>query len=256
MGTQTFSNYLFTVLLVPATQLWLVLCCTASSCLGKDWQWSWPRVSSTMGSLLLSAFSTTTMVALTPFMCYLHPNGSRSLLKYPEKLCEEPGALDTTGLIMLTLYVAGFWVVCAYGVCCLPSWMMQRRREMVLSFRFLIFRLRVDSWWFEVVWMLRGPSLTLVILLLADKTAVQVYTLCLLFAIFLLLQTFTWPWKVPILNAFDALVSLFLLSLTVVSPSARQDAEEASAVVMALFATVIGVLVLLIMFVIVHRSLE
>ena len=38
-----------------------------------------------------------TMVALTPFMCYAHPNGSRSLLKYPEKLCDEPGALDTTG---------------------------------------------------------------------------------------------------------------------------------------------------------------
>lgn len=253
MGS-TFSNYLFTVLLVPATQLWLVLCCVASSFLAKDRQWSWPKVSSTMGSLLLSAFSTTTMVALTPFMCYAHPNGSRSLLKYPEKLCDEPGALDTTGLVMLTLYVAGFWVVCVYGVCCLPSWMIQRRREMVLSFRFLIFRLRVDSWWFEVVWMLRGPSLALVILLWADQTAVQVYTLCFCFAICLLLQTFTWPWKVPIMNSFDALVSLCLLSLVVVSPSARQDGEEASTVVMALFATVISVLVLLVIFVIVHRG--
>jgi hypothetical protein len=31
------------------------------------------------------------------------------------------------GLVMLTLYVAGCWVVCVYGVCCLPSWMIQRR---------------------------------------------------------------------------------------------------------------------------------
>jgi len=125
---------------------------------------------------------------------------------------------------------------------------------MVLSFRFLIFRLRVDSWWFEVVWMLRGPSLALVILLWADQTAVQVYTLCFCFAMHLLFLTFTWPWKVPIMNWFDTLVSLFLLSLVVVSPSARQDGEEASTVVMALFATVIAVLVLLVIFVIAHRG--
>ena len=33
-----------------------------------------------------------------------------------------------------------------------------RRREMVLCFRFLIFRLRVDSWWFEVIWVTRGAE--------------------------------------------------------------------------------------------------
>ena len=38
-----------------------------------------------------------TMVAVTPFMCYLHPNGLHSLRKYPEQLCEDPGAMDTTG---------------------------------------------------------------------------------------------------------------------------------------------------------------
>ena len=44
----SFDPLRFTVLLMPATQLWLVLCCAASSCLSKDWQWSWPRASSTL----------------------------------------------------------------------------------------------------------------------------------------------------------------------------------------------------------------
>ena len=40
----------FTVLVLPAAQLWLGFCCVSSSWLPKAWQWSWPRVSSTLAA--------------------------------------------------------------------------------------------------------------------------------------------------------------------------------------------------------------
>ncbi len=41
------------------------------------------------------------VVAMTPFLCYSHPNGEQSLLKYPESLCNENGAMQTTGLFFV-----------------------------------------------------------------------------------------------------------------------------------------------------------
>jgi len=255
VGSGTFGNYLMTAALIPIAQLWLLICCWLSSWLPGSWQWSWPRVSSTMGSLLLAAFSTTSVVAMTPFLCYSHPNGKQSLVKYPESLCNENGAMETTGLVMLTLYVAGFWALCLYAVCALPSWMNNKRREMVLCFRFLIFRLRVDSWWFEVIWITRGPFLAFCILLLPDATTMQIHVLCMGLVAYLLLQTYMWPWKVPIMNVFDQLVSICLLFLVIASPyHADRKPQETSNIIMGLFGTMIGVLALLVLFVIAHRG--
>lgn len=126
---------------------------------------------------------------------------------------------------------------------------------MVLCFRFLIFRLRVDSWWFEVIWVTRGPFLAFCILLLPDATTMQIHVLCMGLVAYLLLETFMWPWKVPIMNVFDQLVSICLLFLVIASPyHADRKPQETSNIIMGLFGTMIGVLALLVIFVIAHRG--
>ena len=56
--------------------------------------------------------------SLAPMMCYKHPNGLRSILKYPGVLC---GSADhdlmlVVGWILLTVFVLGFVALCAYAV--------------------------------------------------------------------------------------------------------------------------------------------
>ena len=56
--------------------------------------------------------------SLAPMMCYKHPNGLRSILKYPGVLC---GSADhdmmlVMGWILLTVFVLGFVALCTYAV--------------------------------------------------------------------------------------------------------------------------------------------
>ena len=49
--------------------------------------WTFNRTIGLMGSFLQVVFTTMCNIALVPFMCFLHPNGQLSILKYPNIFC-------------------------------------------------------------------------------------------------------------------------------------------------------------------------
>ncbi|CAK8994853.1 Soluble TNF receptor II (Cytokine response-modifying protein B) [Durusdinium trenchii] len=214
------------------------------------------RTISTIGSLTLLAHTTLSCVANAPFTCFLHPNNKRSVQAFPEILCDDAEAdiMRTIGLALQTLYVVGFQVICTYAAYNMPFWVANKRRQMVRSFRFMIFRCRVDCWWFEAFLMLRGPLMSLTMVLMVDSTALQIFSVTMILALFLMVLVFVWPWKVPLLNLFDALMTLALMLLVMVAPAAhRSDGKQVSAVVMGIFGTMVLSLALLVLFVILHR---
>jgi len=71
-----------------------------------------------MGAFLQVSFSTMSATALSPMMCYKHPNGLRSILKYPGVLCgsSDHAAMLVVAWILLTVFVLGFPAACAFAV--------------------------------------------------------------------------------------------------------------------------------------------
>ena len=62
-------------------------------------------------------------IALAPLMCYSHPNGEQSLLKYPNIICgsAEHGGMLAVGLLLLVLGVFGFLALCTFAAIRVPT---------------------------------------------------------------------------------------------------------------------------------------
>ncbi|CAE8727360.1 unnamed protein product, partial [Polarella glacialis] len=73
------SSYLVTAVCFPAALLWLALCGVVSQKLPhkfKSFRLTLPRTVSTMGQVLQVSSTVISKVALSPMMCYSHPNGN------------------------------------------------------------------------------------------------------------------------------------------------------------------------------------
>lgn len=155
-------------------------------------------------------------VSLAPLTCYTHPNGLQSLLKYPNIICGGDNghtAMMAAGLSLLVVGVFGFLSLCIYAAYMMPKWSAGDNRQLVQSFRFLVFRFRLDSWWYGVPLLVRGPLLSLPIVLATDYPPVQTIMINVILSIFLIVETLSWPWKVPLLNLMDMWMTLCLMLL-------------------------------------------
>ena len=136
-------------------------------------------------------------VALAPFMCYTHPNNKQSVLKYPNILCgtDEHSLMLVGGILLLVIGVFGFLALCTFAAYMVPSWSATEYHRLVRCFRFLVFRFRLDSWWFGVPLLCRGPLISLPIVFATDYPAIQTVFVTLILLSFLACQALTWPWK-------------------------------------------------------------
>ena len=136
-------------------------------------------------------------VALAPLMCYSHPNGQQSLLKYPNIICKsaEHDAMLVIGVLLLVLGGFGFLALCTFAALRVPYWSANEQHHRVRCFRFLVFRFRLDSWWFGVPLLCRGPLISLPIVLFTDYQAVQSILVTTILCAFLVIQALAWPWK-------------------------------------------------------------
>jgi len=142
-------RYLLSALIFPMGIAWLSLGYGLSRFFPEKYHWEGPKVCSTMGAFLQVGFSTMSATSLAPMMCFQHPNGLRSILKYPGVIC---GSADHTSMlvfagILLVVFVFGFVALCG-------------------------------------------------------------------FAVWKVMQMLAWPWKVPLLNVTDCIIS-FCIVLTV-----------------------------------------
>ena len=83
------------------------------------------------------------------------------------------------GTLLLVIGVLGFLALCTYAVVVAPNWSSTGQHAKVRSFRFLLFRFRLDSWWFGVLLLARGPLMSLPIALATDYPPVQVMSIIL-----------------------------------------------------------------------------
>lgn len=117
------------------------------------------------------------------------------------------------GLSLLVVGVFGFLSLCIYAAYMMPKWSAGDNRQLVQSFRFLVFRFRLDGWWYGVPLLVRGPLLSLPIVLATDYPPVQTIMINVILSIFLIVETLSWPWKVPLLNLMDMWMTLCLMLL-------------------------------------------
>ena len=117
-GQSESVRYFLSVVIFPIGVAWLALGYAVSRLFGKKHRWEGPKVCSTMGAFLQVGFSTMSATSLTPMMCFKHPNGLRSTLKYPGVICgsAEHGAMLAAGSTLLVVFVLGFVAICTYAV--------------------------------------------------------------------------------------------------------------------------------------------
>ncbi|CAK9072466.1 unnamed protein product [Durusdinium trenchii] len=227
-------RYLLSALIFPVGVAWLAMCYSISRLLPSRLKWDGSKVTSSMGAFLQVGFSTMSATSLAPMMCYRHPNGLRSILKYPGVICgsDEHTAMLVIGWTLLVVFVLGFVSLCTFAVMKVPSWSATRRDHLVACIRFLVFRFRLDSWWFGVPLLCRGPLLSLPVVLATDYPPVQIITIAVVLAGFMVMQMLSWPWKVPMLNLTDAIIS-FCITLLVTTSSLHLPVIEGPMVAFA-----------------------
>eukprot|EP00435_Cladocopium_sp_Y103_P073233 s113_g42.t2 len=200
-GSATALRYSASVLFFPAGIAWFMLNYGVSQLVPKH-RWDATKVASCMGQFLQVGFSTMSATALIPLTCYTHPNKQQSLLKYPNVICgtDVHASMLAIGVSLLIVGVFGFLSLCTYAAYMVPTWSAREQHGRVRAFRFLVFRFRLDSWWFGVPLLTRGPLIALPIVLATDYPA-----------------ALAWPWKVPLLNALDCWMSYCIMILVAAS---------------------------------------
>jgi len=181
-----------------------------------------------MGQFLQVTFTSSLFLALVPMMCYSHPNGSKSLLKFPHVVCGEGDYSAMLGLgVPLLIGALGFYA----AVICLafyaPRMAQAGNTDFLQASRFFLFRFRPDCWWWGLVLMARATMMSLAPVVATDDSRVQMLIIIMTLATTLSLQVYFWPWKVPLLNLLDATISVCLmLIIAIVSSFITNEAVD------------------------------
>lgn len=183
----------------------------------RNLSWRTYRVACATGQIYQGLFVTMCSVGLSPFMCYNHPNGQQSLLKYPNLLCHTSnhGIMQLLGVAILVLCLTHF-VLCFWATSSAPSWSMTSP-ERLQCIGFLMTNFRPSCWWFGLVVLIRGPLLSLGQVVEPDDEGVQLLVMMCVLLASLCLQLWFLPWKLPLLNLVDAISTAFFLALLAVA---------------------------------------
>ena len=219
VSEQASFRYIVKVLCFPAAILWIIGNFFFSKFLPQRLKWQWTKTANTSGNLIQVGFAVMTTVALESMMCYVHPNGTYSLVKYSSVTCGEGEQVTmmVAGVSLLVIFVIGFLAIVTYATFALPSWSSRMLRERVQSFNFLTYRFRLDKWWFGLPLLLRGPLMSLVVTCATDFVEAQVCLIVLILTGYALIQATARPWKAPILNWMDLFVSILLIQIATLS---------------------------------------
>lgn len=162
----------------------------------------------------MMCFEALSNLSLMPWMCYKHPNGSHSNLQFASILCssDEHIVMSLSGSALILLVVA-FLSTCAWALKKLPQWSSQDRTFPIIASQFLTDQFRVDSWWFGLLVLLRGPVLSLLITVFTNEPKSQIMLITMAMITYLVVLLLAWPFKIPLLNALEAACSWSVLIL-------------------------------------------
>ncbi|CAK9007781.1 unnamed protein product [Durusdinium trenchii] len=256
IGHGNLFRFVVSGLLLPGATLVLILRWAAMRFKYPKWWpqclrakvWKFFKTVNTIGTLLQVGFATLSALSLQPLMCYRHPNGSLSLLKYPSTFCgdSEQIIMVVFGMALMAIFVCGFFVTCSWAIWKLPAWSGQSRHEMVQAFTFLSSKFRLDVWYFGLLLLMRDMGLSVIVVAATDRPELQVALGSITILLYQSILLRVWPWKASVLNVADTACSICLLLLISqslhVSASDEDFAETFSAVIMVILATFLGLL--------------
>ncbi|CAK9086628.1 unnamed protein product [Durusdinium trenchii] len=188
--------------------------------------WKLYKTFNTIGALLTVGFATLSAVSLQPLMCYHHPNGKSSLVKYTGTFCgdHEQIIMVAVGMVLM-VFALSFFVTCTIAVIKIPQWSAEQHSAWVQAFTFLTAKFRLDVWWFGLLLPIRGFVLSMVVVLATDQPELQVALASLMILCYLCTMVRMWPWKAVILNYADAALCSCLLLLVNQSPHFTTESE-------------------------------
>eukprot|EP00435_Cladocopium_sp_Y103_P066476 s588_g28.t1 len=149
----------------------------------------------------------------------------------------------------LILLVVAFLSTCAWALKKLPQWSSQDRTFPIIASQFLTDtwsqrltagldmaptmaedQFRVDSWWFGLLVLLRGPVLSLLITVFTNEPKSQIMLITMAMITYLVVLLLAWPFKIPLLNALEAACSWSVLILvlggSLYLPASDSDARS------------------------------
>ena len=220
-------RHMMKVLCFPSAILWVIGNFLFSKFLPQRLRWQRTKTANTIGNLIQMSFAVMTTVALESMMCYRHPNGSYSLVKYSTVTCGKGEQVTMMVIgVSLLVFVIGFLAIVTYATFALPAWSARMLVERVQRFNFLIYRFCLDKWWFGLPLLVRGPLMSLVVTCATDYLEVQLCLNVLILTGYALIQAAARPWKAAILNWMDLFVSILLIQIAAMSGFGRLDVSR------------------------------
>jgi len=176
------------------------------------------ELSNSVGTLFSVFFISIVISAMDPFICYEHvSSGLESVRSAPAILCFQGGdhtSLVIIGMVALCLVPLPYLALCFYGIVRYPYAIQSRDSTGFLAaMRFLFFRYTPSCYYFQVFVCLRSLFLCLTPVMFRSSTSMQIISLALILAVYVLVQEELRPWRASLCNAIDACMGLMLMVL-------------------------------------------
>lgn len=246
------ERFMMFAMVFPVLALWVLLAWAISHYFPiKRWpSWVLTYTFNTIGVFCQAGFASICAIAFQPMMCYAHPNGIHSVLKYPGTFCgDDQHAVMLAFGAVLCFLAFGFLVVCSVAAWKIPKWSMAQERQKVQAFRFLTGKFRLDIWWFGVLLLFRGLGFSLVIVIFTDLQRAEITSAFAILLVYTIFAALYLPWKARSINVADLALNALLLLLVTQStqdftPSEQQFATNATLGILMLMAVGICGLIL------------
>lgn len=178
----------------------------------------WKDVVNTTGTIFLILFVSLVLVAVAPFVCYMHPGTSgESMISQPSILCfgsEEHWGMVTIGVISFVLVPIPFLGFCAFVTWRYPQYLARytpHSMKMIQAVRFLFSRFKPSAYFYGTFLLVRNLCICLVPVVIRDVAAVQVVVMSLIISFSGIIQALIRPWRVHLTNWVDGITSPILV---------------------------------------------
>merc|ERR1719247_1474174 len=200
-----------------------------------------------VGEVLVEFYISVTLAIFGPFDCYDHPNGARSVQKYPDIICGEGdhGAMMGLAVIGILAYPVNAICVSVYHTWQLPRSMAANELRILIRCHFLFGRWKPETCWFCNVTIIRNFFVAVFPMIMpADQLDVTIFLRIMTLMTALVLTVWYKPRRnlmQNVLDTFISVVQLIIMTFGLSSVHGQSVSETLSGFLLILLALVVTV---------------